>query len=51
MTDDDLTCAALLNEIRRLRAALQQIADLDFNCGPDGCGLFRAEEIACEALG
>ena len=51
MTDEEMPRAVLLNEIRRLRAALQKIADLEFDCGPDGCGLVKTEEIACEALG
>jgi hypothetical protein len=33
------------------RGALERIANLKHVCGDDGCGMFVAEEIACEALG
>jgi hypothetical protein len=45
MTDAELTQTVLLNEIRRLRAALEQLADMDFCCGQDGCGLDRVKKL------
>ncbi|HEY2532252.1 MAG TPA: hypothetical protein VGJ20_30715 [Xanthobacteraceae bacterium] len=41
---------ALLNEIRQLHSVLMEIADFDFACGPQGCGLHRTEGMARDAL-